>query len=117
MTATVKFVYCHKCKELRVKPWYSMRPRCARCRYDGREIIVPRTNLSYTVYFLVLAVFVTIFIYTRTHDNIFLYGGIACLVACFAVQAIEISRGERIARSRIKATKSDIPTFRKKGWL
>lgn len=117
ITALVKFVYCHKCKELRVKPWYSMRARCARCRYDAREISIPRTVLSYVMYAFVLAVFVTIFLYTRTDSSIYLYGGIAGLIGCFIVQALEITRGERIARSRIKATKSDAPAFRKKGWF
>ena len=117
ITALVKFVYCSKCKELRVKPWYGIRPRCARCRYEGREIAVPRTAFTYVVYALVIAVFVTIFIYSRTHNSIFLYGGIAGLVACFIVQAFDMSRGEKVARSRIRATKSDAAAFRRKGWL
>ena len=113
----MKFVYCAKCKELRVKPWYGIRPRCARCRYDAREIAVPRTTLSYIVYALVAVVFATIFTYSRTHNSLFLYGGIVGLVACFIAQAFEISRAEKIARSRIRATKSDAAAFRKKGWL
>ena len=117
ITDLVKFVYCHRCKELRVKPWYSIRARCARCRRDSREIVVPRTTLTYVAYALVLLVFATVFTYSRTHNYIFLYGGVAGLIACFVVQAIEISRGEKIARSRIKATKSDAASFKDKGWL
>lgn len=117
MTASVKFVYCHKCKELRVKPWYSMRARCARCRADAREISVPRTTLSFVTYGLIAEVLGTVFIYTRTDESIYLYAGIVGLVATFVVQAIEISRGERVARSRIRATKSDAVAFRKRGWL
>lgn len=113
----MKFVYCAKCKELRVKPWYGRWPRCSRCRQEAKEIVVPRTVLSYVVYALVAGVFVTVFLYTRTDDKIFLYGGVVGLVATFIVQAIELSRGERIARSRIRATKSDAAAFRKKGWL
>jgi uncharacterized protein (DUF983 family) len=113
----VKFVYCPRCKELRVKPWYAIRAWCSRCRQDAKEIRVPRTFLSYLLIILIGSVFVLIFMYTRTDESILLYGGIGGLIATLVVQAIEISRGERFARARIKATKSDAKGFKKKGWL
>ena len=100
-----------------MKPWYSIRARCARCRRDAREIPVPRTTLSYVSYVFVLLVFATVFTYSRTDNVIFLYAGVAGLIACFVVQAVEISRGEKIARSRIRPTKSDAVAFKEKGWL
>lgn len=115
MTA-VKFVYCPKCKELRIKPWYSIRAWCSRCRQDAKEIRVPRTLLSYILILLIGTVFVTIYMYTRTDDSMLLYVGIAGLIATLIVQAVDMSRGEQVARARIKATRSDAKSFRKKGW-
>jgi len=117
ITAPVKFVYCPKCKELRIKPWYSTRPRCSRCRDNGRELKVPRTPLTFVAYALVVAILVLIYLYTRTDEAIYMYGGVVALVACFIVQAMDISRGERVARSRIKTARSDVEAFKKKGWL
>lgn len=112
----MKFVYCPKCKEMRVKPWYAIRPWCSRCRQDAKEIRVPRTVLSYVLILLIGEVFTTIFLYTRTDDSLLLYAGVAGLVATLIVQGVDMSRGERVARARIKATKSDAQSFRKKGW-
>ena len=113
----MKFVYCPRCKELRVRPWYTWKAWCSRCRQNAREISVPRTHLTYVLYALIALVFALIYTYTRTDETLFLYAGIGGLVATFIVQGVEISRGERIARARIKATKSDAKSFRKKGWL
>jgi hypothetical protein len=113
----VKFVYCPKCKELRVKPWYALRAFCSRCRDDGREISVPRTFNTFILYALILGVFALVYMYTSSDNFVFLIGMIACLVMSFAIQAVEISRGERYARARIKATRSDAVGFKKKGWL
>ena len=111
----VKFVYCPKCKELRVKPWYTMRARCARCRDDGREISTPRTVLSFVLYAMILVVFALVYMYTNTDNPIFLIGGIVSLVAAFVIQGIEIARGERYARAKIKTTKADAAALRAKG--
>jgi hypothetical protein len=111
----VKFVYCPKCKELRVKPWYGFRARCARCREDGREIATPRTALSFVLYAMILIVFLLVYMYTDSHNSIFLIGGIGALIASFAIQAVEISRGERYARARIRTTKADAAASRTKG--
>lgn len=113
----MKFAYCPKCKELRVKPWYAMRTICSRCRDDAREITVKRTWLSYLLYSMMGAILVLVYSYTRTDISILLYGAIAVLVGAFVVQALELSRGERVARSRIKATKSDVDGFKERGWL
>jgi len=113
----VKFVYCPKCKELRVRPWYSLRAWCSRCRESGREIPVPRTVYTYVLYALIFGTFALVYMYTDSDQMIFLLGGIVGLVGAFVIQAFEISRGERFARAKIKATKSDVPGFQKKGWL
>lgn len=117
LRSDVKFVYCPKCKELRVKPWYSQRAWCSRCREGGREIPVPRTMYTYVLYALMLSTFALVYMYTESDSMIFLLGSIVGLIGAFVIQAFEISRGERIARAKIKTTKSDVPKFRKKGWL
>jgi hypothetical protein len=68
-------------------------------------------------YALIIGIFALIYLYTRTDEAVYLYGGIIALVACFIVQAMDISRGERVARSRIKTARSDVEAFKKKGWL
>ena len=113
----MKFVYCPKCKELRVKPWYALRPICSRCRDDAKEIVVKKTWLTYLLYALMVGIAAVVYIYTRSGNSLLLYAGIAGLVAAFIVQAVELSRGERVARARIKATKSDVKGFEAKGWL
>lgn len=78
---------------------------------------MPRSPLTVASYALMIAIVALVYQYTRTDAAIFLYAGIAALVACFIAQALDLSRGERIARSRIKAARSDIEAFKKKGWL
>lgn len=78
---------------------------------------MPRTSLSFVVYALILVTFVLVYLYTRTDNRLYVFGGVATLVACFIAQAYELSQGERVARSRIRSTKSDAEAFRKKGWL
>lgn len=73
--------------------------------------------MTYLLYFLIVVVLALIYTYTRTDQAVLLYAGIGGLVATIIVQAVEISRGERVARARIKATKSDAKGFRKRGWL
>jgi hypothetical protein len=112
---SVKFVYCPRCKELRVKPWYTTRARCARCRDEGREIATPRTVLTVLLYAMILMVFALIYMYTNSDNSIYLIGGIGGLIAAFVVQAFEISRGEKYARARIRTTKADAAELRAKG--
>ena len=112
----VKFLYCPKCKELRVKPWYSMRDRCARCNDDVRVIEVPRSILTYMVYILTAVAFAPIFLHTREDNSLFLYTAVALVVAMMVIQFKEMARGEKYARSKIKVTSSDREALRKKGW-
>jgi len=112
----VKFLYCPKCKELRVKPWYSMRDRCARCNDDVRVIEVPRSILTYMVYILTAVAFALIFLHTREDNSLFLYTAVALVVAMMVIQFKEMARGEKYARSKIKVTSSDREALRKKGW-
>jgi hypothetical protein len=112
----VKYLYCPKCKELRVKPWYSMTERCSRCLGDVRAIEIPRGPMTYLVYLLAVVAMTLAYLYTREDDDLFLYAAVAFTVAMGVVQFKELIRGERYARAKIKVTRSDVPAMRKKGW-
>lgn len=111
----MKYLYCPKCKELRVKPWYSLRDRCARCHNDVRVIDVPKTATTYAVYVLAAGAFAAVYAYTRLDDRYYLWLGLALVVAMMALQFKDLLRGEKYAKAKIKITKSDID-LRKKGW-
>ena len=112
----MKFVYCAKCKELRVKPWYARRVRCARCRGEGKEITVPKSGLSYLTYVMMVFVTAAALINVNTGDDLYFYLAIVGVGALLAIQFIDMSRGEKYARARIRPTTSDIDEFRKRGW-
>jgi uncharacterized protein (DUF983 family) len=113
----VKYLYCPRCKELRVKPWYSLRDRCARCRDDVRVINIPRTISTYAVYVLTAAAFAAVYTYTRLDDRFYLWVGLALVVAMMVIQFKDLSRGEKYARAKIRVTHSDQDLMKKKGWM
>lgn len=100
---------------MRVKPWYSLRAWCSRCRDEGREIRVPKSILTYILYAMILVVFALVYMYTDSRSAVYLIGAIVGLVASFVIQAVELSRGEKQARARIKTTKADAAASRSKG--
>lgn len=112
----MKYLYCPKCKDLRVKPWYSMRDRCSRCLGDVTAIEIPRGPLTYAVYALAAVAVVLAYLSTKTGDRLYIYAALVFTVAMGAVQFKELMRGERYAKAKIKVTKSDLPQMRKKGW-
>jgi len=111
---SVKYLYCPNCKELRVKPWYSIKDRCARCHGDVRSIEIPRASWTYVVYVLAAAAFALVYANTRNEEPMFLYAAIALVVAMMVVQFKELARGERYARAKIKVTRSDSDIMKKK---
>jgi hypothetical protein len=115
---SVKFLYCPKCKEMRVKPWYSLRDRCSRCHGDVRVIEIPRTIWTYTIYGLTVTIFVTVFLHTQSDETnyTYLYVSIGLLIALMIIQFNEVIKGDRIARSKIKITRSDRNSMQRKGW-
>ncbi len=112
----MKFLYCPRCKEVRVKPWYSIKGGCTRCRGYAKEIPIPNTLMTYIIYACVASIFVLVYLYTSGGSNLLLYGSIAALIATFILQDRELARGRRIVMATIRPTKSDAKFFRKKGW-
>jgi len=112
----VKFTYCPKCKELRTKPWYAWRDRCARCVGEVVVIPIPPGPLTYVVYALVGVGFALAYVGSREDNRLMVYAAVAAVVALFAIQFFELARGEKYAKAKIKLTKSDAPALKKKGW-
>lgn len=113
----MKFAYCPKCKDLMVKPWYSRREHCPRCRGPTKMIDVPNTYLTYVLYALMAVIIALVYVNTTSDQPLFLYVAVALLAVLMAIQFAEISRGAKHAKSRIRATSSDVNVLRKKGWL
>lgn len=112
----MKFLYCPKCKELRVRPWYSGRNHCSRCRGDARPINIPRSAFTYATYVLMATVFLLVYLNTATNYDIYLFAAVAGVIAIVVLQFVEISRGELYAKMKIRPTSSDLQEFRKRGW-
>lgn len=110
----MKYLYCPKCKELRVKPWYSFKDRCARCHIDVRVMEVPRTVLSYAIYVLMAIAFALVYMNSRGAEDIYLYLAVVIVAVMMVVQWSELSRGQKYARSKIKVTKSDTIAMKEK---
>lgn len=112
----MKFLYCPKCKELRVKPWYSIRNRCQICFGDATVIKVPPNWMTYVTYVLYVVVPALVAVYVYGHRKDFIYYAVVGLVALMVVAYADIVRGEEYARSKIKVSGSDAARFRKRGW-
>lgn len=113
----MKFTYCPRCKELRTKPWYALKDRCARCAGDVVLIPIPPAAMTYAVYALVGICFVLVYYGSKADDKLMIYAALAGVVAAMVLQFLELSRGEKYARTRIKPTKSDAAALKKKGWV
>ncbi len=112
----MKFLYCPSCKELRVKGWYSVRNRCARCLRDARTINIPSSWLTYLSYTLFVAVPVLVGLHILTDSSELLYLSIGGLIVMMIVSYLDVVRGEKIARAKIKITSQDLGEFRRRGW-
>jgi hypothetical protein len=108
----VKYLYCTKCKDLRVKPWYALRYYCSRCRADLRVIEVPRSWMTYAVYILTVLTFALVIVHVTSDMRNSLMMAVISLVAMMIIQFVDLGRGQRYARSKIRLTKSDAQRMR-----
>ncbi len=109
---SMKFLYCPRCKELRVKPWYSFRDRCLGCYGEATVIIVPNSWMTYATYFLYVFVPAMVVLYLTSKATFWIYVAIALLIVMVILQLLDLIRGEKIARGRIKFTASDSSRLR-----
>lgn len=113
----MKFLYCPKCKEMRAKAWFQIRPTCSRCIGPATEIVVPNGPLTYFTYFLYFFVPGLVVVSLIIDERVYLYYALAGLAVMMVSAMIDLGRGLRIAKSRVKIASSDLHELRRKGWF
>ncbi len=108
----MKFLYCPKCKQLRVKPWYSIRDRCLGCMGDAVVISVPNSWMTYVSYVLYVTIPVLVVMYVTSNVTTWIVASVILLIAMMIIQYKDMVRGERFARSKIRVTASDSEAFK-----
>ncbi len=112
----MKFLYCAKCKQLRIKPWYSVRNRCVGCVGDATVIDVPNSWMTYISYVLYIAVPALVLVYVTSKATVWIYLAVALLVVMMILQYVDVGRGQKYARSKIRVTTADSGRFKSRGW-
>ena len=112
----MKYLYCPRCKELRVKSWYQIKDKCQMCFSDARPIKIPNSWLTYALYVLYVVTpgFVAVSVYSDVRT--YLYVAVVLLVLMFIISWIEVSRGLAYARTKIKVASANVKELRKRGW-
>ncbi|MBN1677959.1 MAG: hypothetical protein JW880_05410 [Candidatus Thermoplasmatota archaeon] len=113
----MKFLYCPNCKEVRAKAWYQVRPQCSRCMGRASQIVVPNGPLTYLTYFLYFFVPGLVAVSLITDDKTYLWYAIVGLVLMVTVAMIDLGRGYKLAKKKVRIAASDLHEFRKRGWL
>jgi len=114
MPTLVKFLYCPKCKDLRPKAWFSISDTCISCRGPARAIPIPRTPVTYAKYVLWIVVLAMIALHLKLDDRMFLWAGVVVLAAGMVLAYVDLLRGERKARARIRMTAADLEALRER---
>ena len=114
--STVKYLYCSKCKELRLKAWYERRNRCSRCYGDATAIKIPNSWLTYVIYGLYVIAPALAAIYLMTDVKLYIWLALVGVILMMVVSFADMSRGAAYAKNRIKVTDGDLHVFRKRGW-
>jgi len=112
----MKFLYCPKCKQLRVKPWYSLGNRCLGCFGEAIVIKVPNGWMTYLSYILYVVVPGMVVGYLTTKETVWIYAAVVLLSAMLVLQYLDLLRGEKFAKSRVRVTAADSSQFRRRGW-
>jgi hypothetical protein len=112
----MKFLYCAKCKELRIKPWYSITPRCLGCIGDATVIQVPNSWMTYVSYVLYIVIPALVVLYVTSSTLTWIYLAVVLLVVMMILQYMDVVRGEKYARSKIRVTAADSGRFKTRGW-
>lgn len=112
----VKFLYCPKCKEIRAKTWFQRRNRCLACIGPATLIVVPNGYLTYLNYvlYILAPMFAIISVLTDTRDYIWVAVGL--LIVMMISSYLDLVRGEKIARKKVKIGTTSLHEFRRRGW-
>jgi len=112
----VKYLYCPRCKQLHVKPWFAIRNRCQNCFGEATAIHIPANWMTYITYALYVAIPAIVVIYYIDKVKIYLYLAVILLIIMMAVSYMDIGRGRKYAEERIKITNTDVDAFKKRKW-
>lgn len=112
----MKYLYCPRCKELRVKAWYQIKDKCQICFSDARSIKIPNTWMTYLLYALYVVTPSLVLVSVYIDDRSYLYAAVVLLVFMFIVSWLEIGRGLIYAKTKIKVASANVADFRKRGW-
>lgn len=112
----MKYLYCPRCKELRVKAWYQRANFCSRCNGPATAIPIPNSWLTYLTYVLYVVVPALVAVYIITDIRLYIWIAVVGLAIMMVVSFVDISRGMAYAKKKIKVTDSNVDLFRRRGW-
>jgi hypothetical protein len=112
----VKYLYCPKCKDLRVKSWYAFNDKCPICFSDANAIRIPNRWLTYVLYALYVLTPALIAVYLLKNQKLYLYTAVVLVVILMVISWIELGRGREYARTKVRKTADNLEHFRKRGW-
>lgn len=113
---SVKYLYCPRCKELRVKSWYQIKNKCQLCFSDATAIPIPNSWMTYALYTLYVVTPGLVLVSVNNNDKTYLYAAVVFLVLMFILSWLEVSRGMAYSRTKVKITSANRKDFRKRGW-
>ncbi len=109
----VKYLYCKRCKDIRLKSWYAISNKCPVCLSDATPIKVPYTWLTYVLYIMSPGFVV---VYLLNDQRVYLYIALALVIVMMVISWIELGRGREYARAKVKISHQSVDDFRKRGW-
>jgi uncharacterized membrane protein YdbT with pleckstrin-like domain len=112
----VKFLYCKRCKDIRLKSWYAISNKCPVCLSDATPIKIPNTWLTYLLYALYVTAPALIALYAVNHDKQYLWFALILVFIMMAITWVELGRGRGYARAKVKITQQNLTDFRRRGW-
>ena len=112
----MKYLYCPRCKDLRVKSWYQIKDKCQICFADATAIKIPSSWRTYVVYVLYILTPALVLVSVYNDDKAYLYAAVVLFVFMFILAWLELSRGLAYAKTKIKVTSANMKDFRKRGW-
>lgn len=110
----MKYLYCPRCKQLHVKPWFAIRDRCQNCFGEATAIQVPSNWMTYTSYVLYVLIPALIVVYLTEHVKVYLYLAVSLLLVMMVVSFMDIGRGKKYAKERIRVANTDVDVFRRR---
>ena len=112
----MKFLYCVRCKDVRVKNWYQIKDKCQVCLSDATPIKIPNTWMTYMLYLMYILTPAVLLVYAMTDDRNLLYVAFVLVFIMMAIAWVELGRGRAYARAKVKITAQNVDDFRRRGW-